>query len=114
MPSSKWLNHALIIKNNNGSIDELIPILQSDVDNNHQRKAMIDNFKKAEILWASSRELYNIIQAINCNCQIITVGHDLLNKIDLFGKDLDIFSLETVKMFYSDATAANFNINTEK
>ena len=75
---------------------------------------MIDNFKKAEILWASSRELYNIIQAINCNCQIITVGHDLLNKIDLFGKDLDIFSLETVKMFYSDATAANFNINTEK
>ena len=76
--------------------------------------SMIDSFKKAEILGASSRELYNIVQAINCNCQIITVGHDLLNKIDLFGKDLDIFSLETVKMFYSDAASSNFKINTEK
>jgi len=46
MPSSKWLNHALMIKHNHGSIDELIPILQSDVDDNHKRKAMIENFKK--------------------------------------------------------------------
>ena len=60
MPSSKWLNHALIIKNNNGSIDELIPILQSDVDNNHQRKAMIDNFKKVnDYIYDSSRVIIN-------------------------------------------------------
>lgn len=71
------------------------------------------DFKKAEILWASSRELFNIIQAINCKCHIITVGHDLLDKIDLFGKNLDLFSLETVKMFYNDASSANFKINTD-
>jgi len=46
MPSAKWLNHAQMIKHNHGSIDELIPILQSDVDDNHKRKAMIENFKK--------------------------------------------------------------------
>ena len=60
MPSSKWLNHALIIKNNNGSIDELIPILKSDVDNNHQRKEMVENFKKVnDYIYHSSRLIIN-------------------------------------------------------
>jgi len=56
MPTAKWLNHALMIKNNHGSIDELIPILQSDVDDNHKRKAMIENFKKVNYyIYDSSR-----------------------------------------------------------
>ena len=74
---------------------------------------LVKEIPKAEVLWASSRELYNILQAINCGCHIITVGHDLLKKIDTFGKDLDQYSLETVKMFYQDALKSNYKINTE-
>jgi transaldolase len=68
------------------------------------------DFTKVEILWASTRELYNIIQAQNCGCHIITVPHDMLSKIKNFGKDLDEFSLETVKGFYKDALEAKFKI----
>ncbi len=75
--------------------------------------SLVKEIPKAEVLWASSRELYNILQAINCGCHIITVGHDLLKKIDTFGKDLDQYSLETVKMFYQDALKSNYKINTE-
>jgi len=63
-----------------------------------------------ELLWASPRELYNIIEAEECGTHIITVSHDILGKIGLFGKDLKQFSLETVKMFYNDATKAGFTI----
>tara|TARA_B100000965_G_scaffold405897_1_gene441777 strand:- start:3817 stop:4545 length:729 start_codon:yes stop_codon:yes gene_type:complete len=75
--------------------------------------SLVREIPKAEILWASSRELYNIIQAMNCGCHIITVGHDLLNKIDTFGKNLDQYSLETVKMFYQDALKSKYKINTK-
>lgn len=63
-----------------------------------------------ELLWASPRELYNIIQADQCGVHIITVSHDLLNKISLFGKDLKEFSLETVKMFYDDGFKAGYKL----
>jgi transaldolase len=66
--------------------------------------------KNIELLWASPRELYNIIEANNCNCDIITVGHDLLAKLNLFGKDLTEFSLETVKMFFNDAQKAGYTL----
>ena len=56
-----------------------------------------------EILWASPREALNIIQAERCGCDIITVTPDILKAMDTFGKDLDEFSLETVKMFYDDS-----------
>jgi transaldolase len=67
---------------------------------------------KAELLWASPRELLNIFQADEIGCHIITVSHDVLAKLSLIGKDLDAYSLETVKMFYRDASAAGFKIAT--
>jgi transaldolase len=65
---------------------------------------------KAELLWASPRELLNIFQADEIGCHIITVSHDVLAKLSLVGKDLGEYSLETVKMFHRDATAAGFRI----
>ena len=67
---------------------------------------------QAELLWASPRELLNIFQADEIGCHIITVSHDLLAKLSTVGKDLDEYSLDTVKMFHRDATAAGFAIAT--
>jgi transaldolase len=64
----------------------------------------------AELIWASPRELLNIIQADQVGCHIITATNDILKKLPLLGKDLNSYSLETVKMFFKDATAAGFNI----
>ena len=63
-----------------------------------------------EILWASPREALNIVQAERCGCDIITVTPDILSAMKTFGKDLEEFSLETVKMFYDDACSAGFEI----
>jgi len=65
---------------------------------------------KAELLWASPRELLNVFQADAIGTHIITATPDILNKLKLFGKDLTEYSLDTVKMFYNDATAAGFTI----
>ena len=65
---------------------------------------------KAQLLWASPREVLNIVQAADCGCDIITVTPDLLRKLDLIGKDLTTFSLETVRMFYDDALSAGLEI----
>lgn len=67
---------------------------------------------KAELLWASPRELLNIVQADAMGCHIITVTNDLLAKLDSLGKELDRFSLETVRMFAGDAKAAGYTIAT--
>ena len=67
---------------------------------------------KAELLWASPRELLNIFQADEVGCHIITATNDLIAKLDLVGKDLVGYSRETVQMFYKDATAAGFRIAT--
>lgn len=61
-----------------------------------------------ELLWASPREILNVRQADDIGVHIITVTHDLLKKLASFGKDLDEFSLETVRMFYDDAATAGF------
>jgi transaldolase len=66
--------------------------------------------KSMELLWASPRELLNIIQAAELGCDIITVTPDLLKKLELVGKDLADFSLETVQMFFRDAQAAGFKL----
>lgn len=63
-----------------------------------------------ELIWASPREIYNIIQANAIGCHIITVSHDLLQKLHLIGKDLNEYSLETVQIFYKDATTAGFRL----
>ena len=65
---------------------------------------------KAELIWASPRELLNIFQADAIGCDIITVTHDVLKKLELVGKPLDEFSLDTVKMFYQDAVRAGFSV----
>lgn len=65
---------------------------------------------KIELIWASPRELFNIVQADSIGCHIITATNDILKKLPLLGKDLDEFSLDTVKMFYNDAKASGFNL----
>lgn len=65
---------------------------------------------KAELIWASPRELLNIFQANSVGCHIITATNDILKKLSLVGKDLENYSLETVKMFYRDAKAAGYKI----
>jgi transaldolase len=64
----------------------------------------------AELLWASPRELLNLFHAARVGCSIITATSDVLVKLGLIGKDLTQYSLETVKMFYTDAVAAGFKI----
>jgi len=65
---------------------------------------------KLELLWASTRELLNIVQADEIGCHIITVPHNILDKLSQLGKDLKEYSLETVKMFAKDAQSANYAI----
>jgi transaldolase len=72
-------------------------------------EAMKSN-KTAELIWASPRELLNIIQADQIGCHIITATSEILNKIKMIGYDLDSYSLDTVKMFYEDAKRSKFNI----
>jgi transaldolase len=64
----------------------------------------------AELLWASCREVYNIKQADVCGCQIVTVTPSILKKLRLAKKDLEEYSLETVKMFYDDAEACGYEL----
>ena len=64
----------------------------------------------AELIWASPRELLNVFQADAIGCHIITVTHDLLRKLPLVGRDLHEYSLDTVKMFHSDAERAGFSL----
>ena len=73
---------------------------------------ILRNLPKAELLWASPRELLNIIQADEVGCHIITATPDILDKLKSLGKDLPEFSLETVQMFFDDAQAAGYTINT--
>ena len=65
---------------------------------------------KAEVIWASPRELLNVFQADEIGCQIITVTNDILKKLELVDYDLSNYSLDTVKMFYNDALAAGFKL----
>ena len=65
---------------------------------------------KCEILWASTREIFNLYEAIKINCDIITIPPNLLNKINMKDKDLEELSLETVNMFYQDALKTKYKI----
>ncbi len=71
---------------------------------------LIADQPNVELIWASPREILNVVQAHQIGCHIITVTHDLLKKLGGLGKDLDRFSLETVKMFRSDALAAGYDL----
>lgn len=65
---------------------------------------------RSECIWASPREVLNLVQADSVGCHVITMTRGLLNKLDGIGKDLDQYSLETVQMFFRDATAAKYSL----
>jgi transaldolase len=72
--------------------------------------AALKHRPKAELLWASPRELLNVFQADEVGCHIITATPDILAKLKLAGKDLAEYSLDTVKMFFTDAKSAGYSI----
>ncbi len=76
----------------------------------HECLAIIEDTPNIELLWASPREILNLVQADAIGCQIITMTNDLIAKIPLLGKDLDEFALDTVRMFDRDAKAAGFRL----
>jgi transaldolase len=80
-----------------------IPIMQESL-------AALRDLPQVELIWASPRELLNIVQAHEIGCDIITVTHDLLEKLPTLGKDLDDFSLDTVQMFHGDASSAGYTL----
>jgi transaldolase len=69
---------------------------------------LVQPYANIELLWASPRELLNVMQADSIGCHIITATNDILKKLDLVGKPLDEFSLDTVKMFREDAVKAGY------
>lgn len=69
---------------------------------------LIRKFSNIELIWASPRELLNLFQAEMIGCHIITATNDILRKLHLVGKDLNEYSLDTVKMFYNDAVTAKY------
>lgn len=73
--------------------------------------AVLAEHPQHELIWASPREVLNIFQADEIGCHIITVTHDLLKKLSNVGRDLDDFSLDTVRMFHRDAEAAGFRLD---
>ncbi len=75
-----------------------------------QCREYLGKTKTAELLWASPRELFNLIQAEQCGADIITMSPDLLKKIPMLGKNLVDLSLDTVKMFKNDAEAAGYQL----
>jgi transaldolase len=80
-----------------------VPVMQKAV-------SLMKRYPNQELIWASPRELLNIFQADEIGCHIITVTNDILKKLDIVGKDLGQYSLETVKMFRDDAVKAGFNL----
>ena len=80
-----------------------VPIMSSSVE-------IMTEAPRAELIWASPREILNLVQADQVGCHIITITHDLLKKLDCLGKGLEQYSLETVRMFHGDAVAAGFTL----
>jgi transaldolase len=80
-----------------------IPVMRVALD-------VLRDHPQLELIWASPREVLNIVQASDIGCHVITVTHDLLAKLPGIGKDLGVFSLETVQMFRRDAVAAGFSL----
>lgn len=80
-----------------------IPVIARSVE-------ILRNLPLAEVIWASPRELLNVLQADAVGCHVITATADVLNKLPLVGKDLTVYSLETVEMFRNDAVAAGYSV----
>jgi transaldolase len=71
---------------------------------------MVATALRTELIWASPRELLNVVQANNVGCHIVTASKEILAKLELIGKDLGEFSLDTVKMFHGDARRAGLTL----
>ena len=71
---------------------------------------ILESRPEVRLIWASPREILNVVQADEVGCHVITVTHDLLKKLPLLGKDLAEFSLETVQMFHRDGVTAGFEL----
>jgi transaldolase len=82
-----------------------LPIMTAALD-------VLRPYRHLQLIWASPREVLNIIQADAIGCHVITVTHDLLRKLPSLGQDLDEFSLATVKMFHDDGQAAGYSLRT--
>ena len=80
-----------------------IPMMQEALE-------LLKKATNAELLWASPREVLNVYQAEAIGCHIITATNDILKKLELNGKNLDVYSQETVQMFFNDAQAAGFHL----
>lgn len=70
----------------------------------------LDAYPNVELIWCSSRELLNLFQADSVGCHVITMTRDLIKKLDLIGKDLVEYSLDTVQMFYEDGVKAGYSL----
>ena len=80
-----------------------VPVMKAAAELVHQHPGM-------ELIWASPRELFNVIQADSIDCDIITATPDVLKKLSLLGKDLLEYSRETVQMYYDDARKSGFTL----
>jgi transaldolase len=76
-----------------------------------EAKAVLKTHPKLELLWASPRQLLDIYNAEEAGCEIITVTHDILKKLDKIGYDPQEYSLDTVKMFYEDGQKAGYTLS---
>ena len=80
-----------------------VPVIRAALD-------VLADHPALELIWASPREILNLFEADAAGCHVITLTHDLLRKLSLVGKDLEEFSLETVRMFFNDAEAARLSL----
>jgi transaldolase len=80
-----------------------LPVMRSAV-------TIVHSCEAAQLIWASPREILNVVQADAIGCDVITVTADLLSKLALLGRDLGDYSLDTVRMFYTDATSAGYEL----
>jgi transaldolase len=80
-----------------------VPIMKEAVE-------IMSDYQSQELIWASPRELLNIFHADDVGCHVITVTHNILKKLSLYSKDLNEYSLDTVKMFYDDAQKAGYQL----
>lgn len=85
-----------------------VPIMKEALELLYSQNAVENHI---QLIWASPREIFNLVQADEIGCHVITMTNDLLKKIPLIGKDLDEFSLETVKMFFDDAKGAGYSLH---
>jgi transaldolase len=80
-----------------------VPIMKDSIE-------ALRSLQNTELIWASPRELLNIFQADEIGCHVITATNDILQKLDLVGRSLEAYSLETVQMFRRDSVASQFNL----